>query len=684
MFHILSFICFALVRGWGGDGHSVITSLATEVMSKDSRRFLLNALDDEDDDLARASVWADTREAEMKYPLSGAYHFSNTPYRKCGGFEYERDCGFGRNKGICIVTGLSEAISRAVDINISDSVRSDALKFILHLMGDIHQPLHTGFRADSGGVRIVLGEPRDTSLHYVWDNWMLDEMRRRSNETVETVLQNQLSGNGNRFATSMRAKINMTDILSSEAKIFAFVASLASETATTVTCNSGYKLADGKWIGGQGAVIDGSYFEARQPVLVVQLLKAAVRLGILMDGISEQVQKQKKSAKEKRRVELFAATSYLASKTLKNSNPFEELYVELDPNSAVIVADEVATIKPVRRITTSVVTRVNETELLETAIRESESEKLSYTFSGVDLSQVRLLNFRGYYLVSNETLAKLMAEDSRRMYSRIVLTASNDGSVKRTNYYFDGELFPEHFGEELVVRVMLKLSGVDPRIDITDYLETFRRPLIPEKSAAWTAIAETLGSRVMESIESLETDVLMKRITDMGSKMIYHELADNTVGIVHTETIDTWSTNTPMIRFTKMVYFLGAERSIYVFIDPKIIDKAVRAKQVPLIVKTMKNVSKLYSSRRSPRIFSHIIWREITEISQQHQYQNRQLGVCKDSTHIQWVFDFELEGGEGQDQYSLAVIHAVRKGFFNSTDELHAYINSTDPSDRLG
>jgi hypothetical protein len=158
-------VLFAHVLRWGSDGHRIITDVALSLVSYETRRWVQNQLDDEID---IASVWADSPEASSLYPGSSFYHFSNTLYPTCGPFIFERDCGFGPTKGLCIVSGLTEAIARVKDIDAPRNERTGALKFVLHLMADIHQPLHTGFRVDSGGLRIRLLSPEGRDLHYLW------------------------------------------------------------------------------------------------------------------------------------------------------------------------------------------------------------------------------------------------------------------------------------------------------------------------------------------------------------------------------------------------------------------------------------------------------------------------------------------------------------------------------------
>jgi len=167
IFYIAGFICVDLSLGWGSDGHRVITKIALEVAGPAGNRFFDSLIDEAEKD--DCSLWADSPIAESRYPESSNYHFSHTPYRNCAEFDFARDCGF-RGSGLCLVSGLSRFMSIVVNPYLSREERRDALKFILHLVGDIHQPLHTGFREDAGGTAInVTTSGGILSLHETFD-----------------------------------------------------------------------------------------------------------------------------------------------------------------------------------------------------------------------------------------------------------------------------------------------------------------------------------------------------------------------------------------------------------------------------------------------------------------------------------------------------------------------------------
>jgi hypothetical protein len=99
--------------------------------------------------LADASTWPD--KAGRQIPDMDSYHFINFP-KDANAYDQQRDCKL-RN---CII----EAIAWYIQVlNSPDAPRNEkpiALRFVAHLIGDIHQPLHAGFAEDRGGNSVDL------------------------------------------------------------------------------------------------------------------------------------------------------------------------------------------------------------------------------------------------------------------------------------------------------------------------------------------------------------------------------------------------------------------------------------------------------------------------------------------------------------------------------------------------
>jgi len=171
---LLACLIVAPVQAWGPLGHSVVAELAQRhlspaaeaeverLLAPDHTRSLADIAswpDQIQDDPARADLWKQTR------PL----HYVDFRHGDCN-YTPPRDC----QDGLCVVSGLQHYVAVLGDPTQSDAARGEALKFVVHFAGDIHQPLHAGSRDDKGGNTYqVQFNGKGTNLHRVWDSGLL-------------------------------------------------------------------------------------------------------------------------------------------------------------------------------------------------------------------------------------------------------------------------------------------------------------------------------------------------------------------------------------------------------------------------------------------------------------------------------------------------------------------------------
>lgn len=165
---------------WGGDGHKIIAMLADAQLSPAARKEVNRLLALEPGaTLASISTWAD----EHRNPATAAWHYVNFPRGDCS-YQEERDCPDGK----CVVA----AINRQIEILKSPAdveKRLTALKYLVHLIGDIHQPLHAGFRDDRGGNNYQLQAfMRGSNLHAVWDSGLIKALQEDNEAIVKSLL----------------------------------------------------------------------------------------------------------------------------------------------------------------------------------------------------------------------------------------------------------------------------------------------------------------------------------------------------------------------------------------------------------------------------------------------------------------------------------------------------------------
>jgi len=180
---ILAMFLPAQVLAWGPMGHAMIADIAESRLSPIARKNIRLLVGDES--LASVSNWAD--EIKKDRPETFAWHFADIP-KDAGGFSEARDCYRPNEQGQgaqtdhhnCIVDRVEMFRQVLADENASKKDRVEALKFLVHFVGDVHQPLHAIDEARGGNdIKVVVfGSDQcgnyPCTLHGVWDYSLID------------------------------------------------------------------------------------------------------------------------------------------------------------------------------------------------------------------------------------------------------------------------------------------------------------------------------------------------------------------------------------------------------------------------------------------------------------------------------------------------------------------------------
>lgn len=188
MHRLLAFTCILFLlaapipaSAWGPLGHRLVARLAEYQLTPEARAEALRLLATEQyTSLADVATWADElRERDPDLGRrSSTWHYVNLGEHDCA-YEAARDC----RDGNCVVEAINAQASILADPARSDAERLQALKFVVHFVGDVHQPLHAGFAHDRGGNTFQIQHAgRGTNLHALWDTPVL-----RSRGLDETV-----------------------------------------------------------------------------------------------------------------------------------------------------------------------------------------------------------------------------------------------------------------------------------------------------------------------------------------------------------------------------------------------------------------------------------------------------------------------------------------------------------------
>jgi S1/P1 Nuclease len=177
-------------QAWGCKGHQTVALIAEKHLTTEARQWVLKLLSENPIDpklsrycggasrdlMADASTWADDVRGERK---NGPWHYIDIPRGSKRG-PLEPFCG---QEG-CVTRAISEQLAILKDPKADAVKRAEALRYIIHFVGDLHQPLHTVTNADEGGncvpVKYFRRGPHEhnysfsPNLHSIWDTAILE------------------------------------------------------------------------------------------------------------------------------------------------------------------------------------------------------------------------------------------------------------------------------------------------------------------------------------------------------------------------------------------------------------------------------------------------------------------------------------------------------------------------------
>ncbi len=177
---------------WSALGHRLVGALAERHLSLAAEAQVHALLAGEPDPtLAGVAYWADAlRDNEPeRFKQTSRWHYVNYPLGQCD-YVAARDCPDGN----CVIGAIEKQRATLADPKQPREARREALKFLVHLIGDVHQPMHASNHDDLGGNKFQISLRTDiapekyarnkyvdgvmgTNLHSVWDYYVLAERR---------------------------------------------------------------------------------------------------------------------------------------------------------------------------------------------------------------------------------------------------------------------------------------------------------------------------------------------------------------------------------------------------------------------------------------------------------------------------------------------------------------------------
>jgi hypothetical protein len=197
--------------------------------------------------------WAD--DYRHDHPETGPWHYIDIPLADSK-IDLARECPNGN----CVVVKTQEFLAVLRDTGADPAKRAEALRFVIHFVGDMHQPLHDEDDGDKGGnTRHVIFDGRPDNLHWIWDTGLLEHINRNEAE----------------LATELEQHITAQDRVDwTKGSIEDWVLEGHRLAQTVAYADLG---------SGDPATITAAYEREADPVVEIQLEKAGVRLAYVLD-----------------------------------------------------------------------------------------------------------------------------------------------------------------------------------------------------------------------------------------------------------------------------------------------------------------------------------------------------------------------------------------------------------------
>jgi hypothetical protein len=275
---VLAALIGSQARAWGDLGHEVTALIAYRHLLPTARAALDAVLASDTDrltagDFASRATWADKyRNAHRE---TAAWHFVDIEIDQpdlkdaCFGFPISPP-GQWASQGPaqdCVVNKIDQFAAELKSPSTPPAERMLALKFIIHLMGDLHQPLHAADHHDRGGNCISLSPPQgaQNNLHAYWDVSVVSALGQSAGQIAEQLDSRLSAADIHAWTQGTPQSWAMDTFEIGRRHVYAL--------ASMPTCQSGGSVA-----------LSPAYQRQAEKDAVTQLLKAAVRLAAVLNG----------------------------------------------------------------------------------------------------------------------------------------------------------------------------------------------------------------------------------------------------------------------------------------------------------------------------------------------------------------------------------------------------------------
>lgn len=286
---LLLALASAPAHAWGDEGHEIVATIAYGRLTATARKAVDTLLAADADpltarDFVSRATWADRYRdadrtgAKKQYMATRQWHFVDI---EIDGGSLAAAChehpalpaGTPATKGpaeACVVDKIEQFVAELRDPATPASERVKALEFVIHFVGDVHQPLHCADHQDAGGNRVpvLYGALRTPdNLHAYWDRHLVE----------------RLGSNPTTVAVTLNKRIRKAQATAWSAGSVRDWAQECHDHARSVAYNFNGEAPPVDDHGDSGEHLDAAYEARALPVVRLQLEKAGVRLAALLN-----------------------------------------------------------------------------------------------------------------------------------------------------------------------------------------------------------------------------------------------------------------------------------------------------------------------------------------------------------------------------------------------------------------
>jgi hypothetical protein len=242
---VLSLSICIPVHAFGDLGHKMVAAIAWQQLTPYAKQNIQRILGPGEKTFVNASTWADHIKGNESFNYLKPMHYVNMP-KDASRYDRKRDC----RKDRCVVQAIdmfSQVLTSGKEKN-----KKLALRMVIHLLGDIHQPLHAGLRIDRGGNWYEVNyEGKDISLHKLWDHQLVKRLKLDWQQAAKQLTLGNL-------------QVELAD-----PKTWA-------EESHQITINTVYNV-------GENAKVNDAYLKVADEIVKNRIIKAGWRLGMWLN-----------------------------------------------------------------------------------------------------------------------------------------------------------------------------------------------------------------------------------------------------------------------------------------------------------------------------------------------------------------------------------------------------------------